>query len=160
MKKMLYSGSFDPMTIGHYDMIRRGARMTDELIIGIIGNVMKTPMFTLEERKEMIEYQVADLPNVKVDTFEGLLVDYVRENQIEAVLRGLRSAVDFDYEIQMAQVNAMLYDKMETVFLMTNQRYSFISSSVVREVISVGGEVKELVPERVYEYISRKLKNK
>lgn len=156
MKKMLYSGSFDPMTKGHYDLIRRGAKMADELIVGIIGNVVKTPMFTLEERREMIALQVADLPNVRVEFFEGLLVDYVKKNEIDAVLRGLRSASDFEYEIQMAQVNAMLYDKMETVFLMTDQRYSFISSSAVREVASVGGEVREMVPDRIYEYICRR----
>lgn len=156
MKKMLYSGSFDPMTKGHLDLIRRGAKMADELIVGIISSVVKKPMFTLEERKEMVALQVADLPNVRVDVFEGLLVDYVRKNEIDAVLRGLRSSVDFEYEIQMAQINAMLYDKMETVFLMTDQRYSFISSSAVREVASVGGEIKEMVPECIYEYICSK----
>lgn len=160
MKRMLYSGSFDPMTLGHYDLIQRGAKLADELIIGIISSITKTPMFSLEERREMIQAQVADLPNVKVEVFEGLLVNYIREKEIQVVLRGLRSSMDFEYEIQMAQVNAMLYDKMETVFLMTDQKYSYISSSAVREVFSFGGEVKEMVPERVYEFICRKYNKK
>ncbi len=160
MKRMLYSGSFDPMTLGHYDIIKRGAKMADELIIGIISSITKTPMFSLEERKEMIQAQVADLPNVKVDVFEGLLVEYIREKDIQVVLRGLRSAMDFEYEIQMAQVNAMLYDKMETVFLMTDQRYSYISSSAVKEVFSFGGRVEDMVPEKVYEFICRKYQMK
>ena len=160
MKRMLYSGSFDPMTLGHYDIIKRGAKMADELIIGIISSITKTPMFSLEERKEMIQAQVADLPNVKVDVFEGLLVEYIRKKDIQVVLRGLRSAMDFEYEIQMAQVNAMLYDKMETVFLMTDQRYSYISSSAVKEVFSFGGRVEDMVPEKVYEFICRKYQMK
>ncbi|MBR6701120.1 MAG: pantetheine-phosphate adenylyltransferase [Firmicutes bacterium] len=153
MKKILYSGTFDPLTKGHLDLIRRGSKLADELIVGIIRNPNKNPMFSIEERKEMIEAQIADLPNVKVDCFQGLLVDYVRENNIDAVLRGLRATMDFEYEIQMAQVNAKLHKDMETIFLMTDERYSYISSSVVREVYALGGEIIDLVPNKIYDYM-------
>lgn len=153
MKKILYSGTFDPLTKGHLDLITRGSKLADELIVGIIRNPNKNPMFSVEERKEMIEAEIADLPNVKVDCFEGLLVDYVRENNIDAVLRGLRATMDFEYEIQMAQVNAKLHKDMETIFLMTDERYSYISSSVVREVYALGGEIIDLVPKKIYDFM-------
>ena len=153
MKKILYSGTFDPLTKGHLDLIRRGSRLADQLVVGIIRNPNKTPMFSVEERKEMIEAEIADLPNVVVDSFEGLLVDYVKDNDIDAVLRGLRSTMDFEYEIQMAQVNAKLHREMETIFLMTDERYSYISSSVVREVYALGGDISDLVPKKIYEYM-------
>lgn len=153
MKKLLYSGTFDPLTKGHLDLIRRGSRLADELVVGIIRNPNKNPMFSIEERREMIEAETADLKNVKVDSFEGLLVDYVKANNIDAVLRGLRATMDFEYEIQMAQINSKLHKDMETVFLMTDERYSYISSSAVREVYSLGGEISELVPEKIYKYM-------
>lgn len=153
MKKILYSGTFDPLTKGHLDLIKRGSKLADELIVGIIRNPNKNPMFSIEERKEMIEAEICDLPNVKVDCFEGLLVDYVRDNNIDAVLRGLRATMDFEYEIQMAQVNAKLNKDMETIFLMTDERYSYISSSVVREVYALGGEIIDLVPNKIYDYM-------
>jgi len=153
MKKILYSGTFDPLTKGHLDLIKRGSKLADELIVGIIRNPNKNPMFSIEERKQMIEAEIADLTNVKVDCFEGLLVDYVRENNIDAVLRGLRATMDFEYEIQMAQVNAKLHKDMETIFLMTDERYSYISSSVVREVYALGGEIIDLVPNKIYDYM-------
>lgn len=153
MKKILYSGTFDPLTKGHLDLIRRGSRLADQLVVGIIRNPNKTPMFSVEERKEMIEAEIADLPNVVVDSFEGLLVDYVKDNDIDAVLRGLRATMDFEYEIQMAQVNAKLHREMETIFLMTDERYSYISSSVVREVYTLGGDISDLVPKKIYEYM-------
>ncbi|MDO4482535.1 MAG: pantetheine-phosphate adenylyltransferase [Bacillota bacterium] len=153
MKKILYSGTFDPLTKGHLDLIRRGASLADQLVVGIIRNPNKTPMFSVEERKEMIEAEIADLPNVVVDSFEGLLVDYVKANDIDAVLRGLRATIDFEYEIQMAQVNAKLHGNMETIFLMTDERYSYISSSVVREVYALGGDISDLVPKKIYEYM-------
>lgn len=153
MKKILYSGTFDPLTKGHLDLIKRGSRLAEQLVVGIIRNPNKTPMFSIEERKEMIEAEISDLPNVVVDSFEGLLVDYVKENGIEAVLRGLRATIDFEYEIQMAQVNAKLYKDMETVFLMTDERYSYISSSVVREVYALGGDISDLVPKKIYDYM-------
>lgn len=153
MKKILYSGTFDPLTKGHLDLIRRGSGLADQLVVGIIRNPNKTPMFSIEERKEMIEAEIADLPNVVVDSFEGLLVDYVKANNIDAVLRGLRATIDFEYEIQMAQVNAKLHGNMETIFLMTDERYSYISSSVVREVYALGGDISDLVPKKIYDYM-------
>jgi len=153
MKKLMYTGSFDPMTKGHADLIERGAKLADELIVGIIQNVNKKTLFTIEERRDMVESVTASLDNVRVVTFEGLLADYLRANEIPAVLRGLRATLDFEYEIQMAQINSKLYKGMETVFLMTDERYSYISSSAVRELYSLGGDYSDMVPEKIYEYM-------
>ncbi|MDO5302651.1 MAG: pantetheine-phosphate adenylyltransferase [Clostridia bacterium] len=155
--KALYSGSFDPMTNGHLDIIERASKMFDELIVGVIVNPNKNALFTKEERVAMIEEVTAHLPNVKVDCFQGLLADYVNENGFDAVVRGLRATTDFEYEIQMAQMNARLFnDGIESVFLMTSPRYSFISSSMIKEVVSLGGCVKGLVPEYILEQIKEK----
>ena len=141
------------MTKGHADLIERGAKLADELIVGIIQNVNKKTLFTIEERREMVESVTASLDNVRVVTFEGLLADCLRANEIPAVLRGLRATLDFEYEIQMAQINSKLYKGMETVFLMTDERYSYISSSAVRELYSLGGDNSDMVPEKIYEYM-------
>ena len=153
MKKILYSGTFDPLTRGHLDMIERGSKIADELIVGIIRNPNKVPVFSLDDRMKMIEMVTAHLPNVKIDIFEGLLADYAKQNNIDAILRGLRCTVDFEYEIQMAQINCKLKKDLETVFLMTDEKYSFISSSMVREIYSLGGDIEDLVPEQVDEYL-------
>ena len=150
MTKALYSGSFDPLKMGHMDIIERAAKLYDELTIGIIVNPSKKAMFTLEEREEMLKEVLKDYDNVNVDHFSGLLADYVNRNGFEVVVRGLRNTTDFDYEMQMAQVNDRLFnDSTETVFLMADPRYSFISSSVVREVSSLGGNIEGLVPEEI-----------
>ena len=149
MTKALYSGSFDPLTMGHMDIIRRAAKLYDELTIGIIVNPSKQAMFTLEEREEMLKEVLKDYDNVKVDHFSWLLADYVNRNGFDVVVRGLRNTTDFDYEIQMAHMNDRLFNQAETVFLMTDPRYSFISSSVVREVSSLGGNIEGLVPEEI-----------
>ena len=129
--RALYTGSFDPMTNGHLDIITRSSKMFDELVVGVIVNPNKNPLFTREERVEMIQEVTSDLENVRVDSFEGLLADYVNRNHFDAVVRGLRATSDFEYEIQMAQMNARLFDEtVETVFLMTDPKYSFISSSM------------------------------
>lgn len=155
--KALYTGSFDPLTNGHLDIITRAARLYDKLIIGIIVNPSKKPMFSLEERKEMIWKVTQNLPNVEVDHFSGLLADYVNENRFDAVIRGLRATTDFEYEIQMAQMNARLYrEHVETVFLMTSPNYSFLSSSMIKEVHSLGGNVEGLIPEIILEYMNKK----
>ncbi len=157
MKRALYTGSFDPMTNGHLDIITRASKMFDELVVGVIVNPNKNPLFTKEERVAMIEEVTADLPNVKVDSFQGLLADYVNRNHFNAVVRGLRATSDFEYEIQMAQMNACLFDKgIESVFLMTSPRYSFISSSMIKEVVSLNGCVDGLVPEIILEKIKDK----
>lgn len=156
-KKALYTGSFDPMTNGHLDIITRSSKMFDELVVGVIVNPNKNPLFTREERVAMIKEVTAHLDNVRVDSFEGLLADYVNKNQFDAVVRGLRATSDFEYEIQMAQMNACLFDKgIESLFLMTSPRYSFISSSMIKEVVSLNGCVDGLVPEIILKKIKEK----
>lgn len=157
MKKALYSGSFDPLTNGHMDIISRASKMFDKLIVGVIHNPNKTPLFTVEERVELIRKVISGLPNVEVDNFTGLLADYVNENKFDAVVRGLRATTDFEYEIQMAQMNAKLFNPgTESVFLMTSPEYSFISSSVIKEVVALNGKVDGLVPPVVLEEIKKK----
>ena len=148
--KALYTGSFDPLTNGHFNIIERAAKLYDELTIGIIVNPSKRSMFSLEERVDMIRETVRKLDNVKVDCFSGLLADYVNENGFNVVVRGLRAAMDFEYEIQMAHMNARLFNEtVETVFLMTDPKYSFISSSMMKEVHSLGGSIEGLVPDEI-----------
>lgn len=157
--KALYTGSFDPLTNGHLNIIERAAKLYDELTIGIIVNYSKKSMFSLEERKEMIEETLSHIDNVKVEFFSGLLADYVNENKFNVVVRGLRAAMDFEYEIQMAHMNARLFDEqVETVFLMTDPKYSFISSSMMKEVHSLGGSIEGLVPEVILEKMDNKTK--
>ncbi len=156
-KKALYAGSFDPVTMGHLDIIRRAAKLCDELVVGVIRNPQKSSMFTDEERIEMIKLSTSDLPNVRVDAFSGLLADYVNSNDFDIVIRGLRGTTDFDSEIQMAQLHSILYnDKVETVFLMTSPEYSFISSSMVKEVYLLDGNVDRLVSREVLEFMNSK----
>lgn len=156
-KKALYTGSFDPMTNGHLDIITRSSKMFDELTVGVIVNPNKKPLFSKAERVSMIQEVTADLPNVSVDSFEGLLADYVNANGFSAVVRGLRATTDFEYEIQMAQMNARLFNKgVESVFLMTSPEYSFISSSMIKEVAQLGGDVEGLVPEKILRKIAEK----
>ncbi len=156
--KALYTGSFDPLTNGHYNIIERASKLYDELTIGIIVNPSKKSMFTLDEREKMIRETLDGLDNVRVENFSGLLADYVNENGFNVVVRGLRAAADFEYEIQMAQMNDRLFnEKVETVFLMTAPEYSFISSSMMKEVHSLGGSIQGLVPDRILEYMNNKI---
>ena len=153
----LYTGSFDPITNGHLDIIERSAKLFDTLTVAVIDNVSKSSMFSLDERVSIVKESVAHIPNVEVASFSGLLADFVNENDFSAVVRGLRSVTDFDYEITMAQMNDKLFDKAETVFLMTAPGNSFISSSLIKEVASLGGDVSELVPANVLREIQKKL---
>ena len=157
-RKALYAGSFDPVTNGHLNIIERAAKMYDSLTVAIAVNPHKTGFFTFEERVEIVREVTGHIPNVKVDTFSGLLADYVNENGFIAYVRGLRATTDFENELQMAQMNARLFTgETETVFLMTDPMYSFISSSLIKEVASFGGSVDGLVPEYVSDRIKEKL---
>ena len=157
-RKALYAGSFDPVTNGHLNIIERAAKMYDSLTVAIAINPRKTGFFTFEERVEIAREVTKHIPNVKVDTFSGLLADYVNENGFIAYVRGLRATTDFENELQMAQMNARLFTgETETVFLMTDPMYSFISSSLIKEVASFGGSVAGLVPEYVSERIKEKI---
>ena len=156
----LYAGSFDPITSGHLDIIERASHMFDSITVGVIVNQSKSPLLTLKERMDIVQNVTSSLGNVKVDCFEGLLADYVNKNHFDAVIRGLRATTDFENEIQMAQMNARLYTgNTETIFLMTDPRYSFISSSLIKEVASLGGNVNGLLPEYASRIIQEKLRN-
>jgi pantetheine-phosphate adenylyltransferase len=153
--KMLYAGTFDPVTSGHLDVIRRASALADELVVGVLTNAAKRCYFSPAERLEMLRSATEGIEGVAVDEFGGLLADYVKKNGIGAVVRGLRATTDFEYEIQMAQMNARLTEgAVETVFLMTDPKYSFVSSSLIKEVFILGGDIKGLVPDSVYEYMS------
>ena len=142
----IYPGSFDPITSGHLDVIERGSRLCDRLIVSILKNEGKSPLFTVEDRMEMIREVVAPLQNVEVDTFDGLLVDYAREKGARVILRGIRAISDYEYELQMALMNRRLQPDLETIFLLAGEQYSFISSKLVKEVIRLGGNITGFVP--------------
>ena len=160
-RKALYAGSFDPVTSGHLNIIERAARMYDSLTVAIVVNPQKSCLFTVDERADIIREVTGHLTNVRVDTFSGLLADYVNENGFTALVKGLRDTADFENELQMAQMNARLFTgDTETVFLMTDPKCSFISSSLIKEVASLGGSVEGLVPPHVADRIRDKLKNR
>lgn len=154
--KAVYPGSFDPLTNGHMDIIRRASKLYEEVTVAVLVNTTKSGLFTFEERVELIENEIKDLPNVKVDSFVGLLVDYCKNNDIDVIIRGLRAISDYEYEMQIAQMNRTLNPDVETVFMMTNTKYSFLSSSIVKEVARFGGDIKEIVPALVEEKLKSK----
>jgi len=156
MDVVLYPGTFDPITNGHMDMIKRALKISDNVIIGILENPSKNPYFSIEERKEILRDVTKGMGNITIDSFSGLLVDYVKENNVDAVIRGLRASTDFEYEIQMAQMNMKLSEDMETIFLMTKSNYSYISSSLVKEIFAFGGKIDDLVPDKVLQYMNDK----
>ncbi len=156
MKRAVYPGSFDPITFGHIDIIERSAKMVDELVIAVLRNSAKNSLFSLEERVNMIKEVTKDLPNVKVETFDGLLVDYMRQIDATIIIRGLRAVTDFEYELQIAQMNRVLKDNAETIFLMTNLQYSYLSSSLVKEIASYGGDISKFVPNELIDRIYTK----
>jgi pantetheine-phosphate adenylyltransferase len=145
----VYPGSFDPLTNGHVDIIERGARLFDRIIVAILVNAEKSPLFTTAERVDIVRKVFKDRSNVEVDTFDGLLVDYVAKRKANALVRGLRAVSDFEYEFQMALMNRHLNPAVETVFMMPAEKYSYISSRLIKEVFSLGGQVHGLVPELV-----------
>ncbi len=150
MKKAVYPGSFDPVTFGHIDIIRRAAEMFDELTVSVLNNKGKTPLFSVEERVKILEEATKDIPNVKVDSFSGLLIDYAREKEVPVIVRGLRAITDFEYELQIAQTNRILSEgKVDTIFLTTSLEYAYLSSSSVKEIASFGGDISRCVPDFV-----------
>jgi pantetheine-phosphate adenylyltransferase len=155
--RAIYPGSFDPLTNGHLDLIARGSLIFDELIVSVLLNAGKHPLFTTEERMEMLTEECKRWPNVRVDSFEGLLVDYARSRGAKAVLRGIRAISDYEYEFQMAMMNRKLQPELETVFMMPAEQYSYVSSRLVKEVFRLGGRVSDLVPPLVEDRLRRKL---
>jgi len=153
----VYPGSFDPLTNGHVDIITRGARLFDRIIIAILINADKTPLFTKEERVEIAREVFAHVPNVEVDTFDGLLVDYVEKRQAQVIVRGLRAVSDFEFEFQMALMNQRLNAKIETVFMMPAEQYTYTSSRLIKEVFRLGGRVHGLVPDMVEDRLRAKI---
>ena len=147
MRRAIYPGSFDPITFGHLDIIRRSAGLVDELVVGVLNNINKNSLFSIDERVRMIEDVTKDIPNVKVGSFQGLLVDFMKEQDATMVIRGLRAVTDYEYEIQIAQTNKVLYPECETIFLTTALNYSYLSSSTVKEAASFGADISAFVPE-------------
>lgn len=160
MLRAIYPGSFDPVTYGHLDVIRRSARLVDELIIGVLNNKAKSPLFSVEERVRMLEEVTSDIPNIRIIPFGGLLVDFARRVDAGMVIRGLRAITDFEYELQMAQTNHKLEPDLETAFLTTSLEYSYLSSTTVKEVAAFGGDISQFVPESVADRITEKMKKK
>ena len=157
MLKAIYPGSFDPVTYGHLDMIGRSVKMVDELIVGVLNNKAKSPLFSVKERVRMLEEVTKDLPNVKVLPFEGLLVDFARETGADMVIRGLRAITDFEYELQIAQANRMMSkDALDTIFLTTSLQYAYLSSTSVKEFASFNGDISKCVPDWEAELIYQK----
>ena len=156
MKKAIYPGSFDPITFGHLDIIKRSAKIVDELVVGVLNNSAKNSLFSLEERVSMIKEMTKDLPNVRVESFGGLLVDYMNEIGATIIIRGLRAVTDFEYELQIAQSNHVQNEEIETIFLTTNLKYSYLSSTIVKEFASYGGDISKFVPEQFIDRIYAK----
>jgi pantetheine-phosphate adenylyltransferase len=153
VRRAIYPGSFDPLTYGHLDIIQRSTKLFDNVIIAIVGNPGKSPLLPVEVRTELISKAVGNLEGVVVEQFQGLTVDYARQNKIKVLIRGLRAISDFETELAMEQTNNSLYPELETIFLMSKAEYSFISSSIVKEVARLGGDVSHFVPKPVNEYL-------
>ena len=158
MRIAVYAGSFDPITNGHLDIIERASRIYDKVIVGVLNNASKTPLFTAEERREQISGVISGFDNVEVDVFDGLLVDFVKSKRASVIVKGLRTVADFEYEFQMALLNKALNPEYETVFLMTDSKYSYISSSMVKELAGFNGDLTGLVPGEIIEKIKQKYK--
>jgi len=160
MKEAIYPGSFDPVTFGHIDVIRRAAKMFDRLVVSVLDNQAKTPLFSVDERVKMLREVTKDIDNVEIDSFQGLLVDYAKGKNIHIAIRGLRAVTDFEYELQIAQTNKKLSDgNLDTIFLVTSLEYAYLSSSSVKEIAYFGGDITPCVPpeiaEKVHEKFSR-----
>ena len=155
MKVAIYPGSFDPVTNGHIDIIQRAGELFDKVIVAVIRNPEKKPQFSLDQRVEMLEKSLADRKNVAVESFDGLLVDYARAHKANMIVRGLRAVSDFDYEFQMALTNRKMAPEIETLFFMTDYKYSYLSSSFVKQIARLGGDITELVPAPVAKQLKK-----
>ena len=160
MSKAVYPGSFDPVTYGHLDVIVRGSKSFDEVIVGVLQNSAKSPLFSVEERVNILKEATKELPNVKICAFNGLSVNFAREHQANVILRGLRAITDFEYELQMAQTNHKLEENVETIFLSTRLEYSYLSSTIVKEVASFNGDISQFVPKVVEQRIREKIQKR
>ncbi len=161
MKRAIYPGSFDPVTFGHLDVIHRASLMFDELTVSVLNNTTKTPLFSVDERVKILQMATRDLPNVKIDSFSGLLIDYAREKDVHVSVRGLRAITDFEYELQIAQTNKLLsHGELDTIFLTTSLEYAYLSSSSVKEIASFGGDISMCVPDFVADLVYEKYGHK
>lgn len=156
MKTAIYPGSFDPVTLGHLDIIHRSASLVDHLIVGVLNNNTKTPLFSVEERVNMLKEVTSDLDNVEVLSFSGLLVDFAEQHNVQAIIRGLRAVTDFEYELAMSQTNRVANPKVDTVFLTTSLKYAYLSSSVVKEMAKYAGDISKFVPSQIIDRIYEK----
>jgi len=153
MRVGIYPGSFDPVTLGHLDVILRSSKLVDTLIIGVLNNSAKKPLFTADERVDLIERVTRGIHNIRIESFDGLLVDFAKRQNAAIIVRGLRAVTDFEYELQLAQTNHKLCPQIDTVFLTTSVEYSYLSSSVVREIAGYGGDIKKFVPECIVQAV-------
>lgn len=160
MSTAVCPGSFDPVTKGHLDIIQRGAKIFDKVIVAVLVNRNKNPLFSLEERVELLREVTKHIPNVEVDSFQGLLIDYMKTKKANVIIKGLRAVSDFEYEMQMASINRLIEDDVETFFMMTNNQYSFLSSSIVKEVAKYEADVSAIVPPVVEKALRQKYKEK
>ena len=160
MTRAIYPASFDPVTLGHLDIIKRASKIFDELIVGVLNNNSKSPLFSVEKRVKMLNDVVKDLPNVKVMSFEGLLVDFARKVDAQIIVRGLRAVTDFEYELQMSQTNTVLNENVDTIFFTTSLEYAYLSSSTVREAAYFGADISKFVPESVVQQVYDKFKER
>lgn len=160
MVRAIYPGSFDPVTFGHIDIIKRSAKIADELIVGVLNNKAKTPLFSVEERVKMLKEVTKDLENVEIVSFQGLLIDFAEECNANVIIRGLRAVTDFEYELQMSQTNHKLNAEIETLFLTTSLEYSYLSSSTVKEIAGFGGDISQFVPKEIACHVRVKFNSK
>ena len=160
MKRAIYPGSFDPVTFGHIDMIERSAKIVDELVVAILVNSAKNPLFSVEERVSMLGEITGHGPNIRIMSFHGLLIDFAQEVDASIIVRGLRAVTDFEYELQIAQTNRIVNDRIDTVFLTTSLEYAYLSSTIVKEVASYGGDISHFVPEQLIDLIYAKFSRK
>ena len=158
MRIGVYPGSFDPVTLGHLDIIERSSKIVDKLIVGVLNNNSKTPLFSATERVNMLKEVTSHIPNVEVQAFSGLLVDFAKKNDACIVVRGLRAITDFEYELQMSQTNRIISPDIDTIFFTTNLKYAYLSSSTVKEVEKFGGDISKFLPEKVISHMQEKFK--